>query len=138
MTKNNYKILIAEDNFVSRKLLNKQLAGLGEVDVASNGKEAITAVEMAINDHALYDMIFLDIMMPEINGLQALVKIRKLESQHGLDEKHTSKIIMTSAHSDKQVVENAIQANCNAYLIKPVTKERLYEEIEKLGFKLLN
>jgi two-component system chemotaxis response regulator CheY len=136
MTENNYKILIAEDNFVSRKLLNKQLAGLGEVDVASNGKEAITAVEMAINDHALYDMIFLDIMMPEVNGLQALVKIRKLESQHGLDEKHTSKIIMTSAHSDKQVVENAIQANCNAYLIKPVTKERLYEEIEKLGFKI--
>ena len=96
MTKNNYKILIAEDNFVSRKLLNKQLASLGEVDVASNGKEAITAVEMAINDHAFYDMIFLDIMMPEINGLQALVKIRNLESQHGLDEKHTSKIIMTS------------------------------------------
>ena len=72
MTENNYKILIAEDNFVSRKLLNKQLAGLGEVDVASNGKEAITAVEMAINDHALYDMIFLDIMMPEVTAFKHL------------------------------------------------------------------
>jgi response regulator of citrate/malate metabolism len=43
---------------------------------------------------------------------------------------------MTSAHSDKQVVENAIHANCNAFLVKPVTKERLYDEIKKLGFKL--
>ena len=136
MMKNNYKMLIAEDNFVSRKLLNKQLTDLGEVDVANNGREAIKAVEIAINDNALYDLIFLDIMMPEVNRLQVLVAIRNLESKKGLDKKHTSKIIMTSAHSDKQVVENAIYASCNAYLVKPVTKERLYNEVKRLGFKI--
>jgi two-component system chemotaxis response regulator CheY len=130
------KILIAEDNFVQRKLLINQLSSLGEVDMAANGKEAVMAVELAVEEHQPYDLIFLDIMMPENDGIQALKKIRKFESQLGLDHKTRTKIIMVTAHSDRDKVVTAGRLNCDSYLIKPVTKPRLFEEIRKLGFDI--
>jgi two-component system, chemotaxis family, chemotaxis protein CheY len=55
---------------VQRKLLINQLFSLGEVDMAANGKEAVMAVELAFDEHQPYDLIFLDIMMPENDGIQ--------------------------------------------------------------------
>ena len=69
------KVLIAEDDFISRKLLNTLLAPFGEVDIAANGKEAFTAVKMAIENNHPYDLICLDILMPELDGIMALKKI---------------------------------------------------------------
>ena len=55
---------------MQRKLLINQLFSLGEVDMAANGKEAVMAVELAFDEHQPYDLIFLDIMMPENDGIQ--------------------------------------------------------------------
>jgi two-component system chemotaxis response regulator CheY len=79
------KILIAEDDFVSRKLVNTLLASIGEVDIAANGTEALTAVKMSIENNQPYDLICLDILMPGFDGIVALKKIRQLEAQKGLD-----------------------------------------------------
>jgi len=130
------KILIVEDDFVSRKILNTQLASLGEVDCAANGNEAFTAVKMAIEDNQPYDLICLDIMMPEVDGIVALKKIRQLEAQKGLNPEKRSKIIMTSAVSDKKYVVSAVQANCNGFLVKPIDQARLFDELRKLGFEI--
>ena len=130
------KILIAEDNFVQRKLLINQLSSLGEVDMAANGKEAVMAVELAFDENQPYALIFLDVLMPENDGIQALVKIRKLESQLGLDHKTRSKIIMLKALSDQDNVVAAARFKCDSYLIKPVTKPRLFETIRGLGFDI--
>ena len=129
------KILIAEANFVQRKLLISQLSSLGEVDIAANGKEAVMAVELAVDEHEPYDLIFLDIMMPENDGIQALIKIRKLEAQLGLAHKTRSKIIMLTALSDKDNVVAAARHNCDSYLIKPATKPRLLEAIREVGLE---
>jgi len=130
------KILIAEDDFVSRKLLNKLLASLGEADIAANGNEALTAVKMALENDQPYDLICLDILMPGFDGIVALKKIRQLEAQKGLDPEKRSKIIMTTAVSDKSYVLAAAQANCNGFLVKPITKERLFDELRKHGFDI--
>ena len=130
------KILIAEDDFVSRKILNTQLASLGEVDIAANGKEALTAVKMAIEDNQPYDLICLDIMMPEVDGIMALKKIRQLEAQKELNPEARSKIIMITALSDKSHVLAAAQANCDGFLVKPIIKDRLFDEIRKHGFDI--
>lgn len=66
------KILIAEDDFVSRKLLNTLLTPLGEVDIAANGQEAFIAVKMSFGTDQPYDLICLDILMPEVDGIIAL------------------------------------------------------------------
>jgi two-component system chemotaxis response regulator CheY len=130
------KILIAEDDFVSRKLVNTLLASIGEVDIAANGTEALTAVKMAIENNQPYDLICLDILMPGFDGIVALKKIRQLEAQKGLDPQKKSKIIMTTAVSDKSYVLAAAQANCDGFLVKPITKDRLFNEIRKHGFDI--
>jgi len=130
------KILIAEDDFVSRKLVNTLLAPLGEIDCAVNGNEALTAVKMAIEDNQPYDLICLDILMPGYDGIIALKKIRQLEAQKGLNPETRSKMIMTTAVSDKSYVLAAVQANCDGFLVKPITKDRLFDEIRKHGFDI--
>jgi two-component system chemotaxis response regulator CheY len=66
----------------------------------------------------------------------ALKKIRQLEAQKGLDPEKRSKIIMTTAVSDKSYVLAAAQANCDGFLVKPITKDRLFNEIRKHGFDI--
>ncbi|MGD2029751.1 MAG: response regulator [Desulfobacterales bacterium] len=130
------KILIAEDDFVSRKLVNTLLSPLGEVDIAVNGNEAVMAVKMALKNNQPYDFICLDILMPEVDGIMALKKIRQLEAQKGLNPETRSKIIMTTAVSDKNYVVAAAQANCDGFLVKPITKDRLFDEIRKHGLDI--
>jgi two-component system, chemotaxis family, chemotaxis protein CheY len=130
------KILIAEDDFVSRKLINALLASLGEVDIAVNGKEAFIAVKMAIENNQPYDLICLDILMPELDGIMALKKIRQMEAEKGLNPENRSKIIMTSAVSERNYVLSAVQANCDGFLVKPIEKDRLFDEIRKHGFDI--
>lgn len=127
------KILVAEDDFFSRKLLNKILSSLGEVDIAASGKEALAAVKSGLDDHAHYRLICLDVMMPQMDGLTALQAIRQLESHAGLREENRAKIVMTTASSDRKKVLAAAKAGCDAYLIKPITKPRLLEELARLG-----
>ena len=131
------KILIAEDDFVSRKILNTILAPLGEVDIAANGNEAFTAFKMAFETDQPYDLICLDIMMPEVDGIMVLKKIRQLEAQKGLGPEKRSNIIMTTALSDKGHVLAAAEANCDGFLVKPIEKDRLFDELRKHGFEIL-
>lgn len=130
------KILLVEDEITSRKMLNSFLLTLGEVDIAINGNEAITAVSKAIELKHPYELIFLDIMLPDTDGISVLKTIRELESQYGLNEDSRSKIIMTSAKSEKEIVLETVQADCTAYLIKPIDRARLYNEIRKHGFDI--
>jgi two-component system chemotaxis response regulator CheY len=130
------KILLAEDDFLSRRLLNIYLSDIGEVDIATNGNEAIMAVNLALNENQLYDLICLDIMMPGVDGIEALKNIRTLETQNGLNKGTWSKIIMTTALSEKEYVVKAALARCDAYIIKPVTKTRLFKELRDLGFDI--
>jgi two-component system chemotaxis response regulator CheY len=128
------KILIIEDELTSSKTLNSFLHTVGEIDIAVNGNKALTAVKKALENNQPYDLIFLDIMLPELDGITVLKKIRQFESQHGVNEHARSKIIMTSANTDKNIILKAARADCTAYLIKPIDKTRLYNEIRKHGF----
>jgi two-component system chemotaxis response regulator CheY len=127
------KILVVEDNFVARNILHNQLAALGEVDSAGNGREALEAVKMALEEHAPYGLICLDVTMPELSGIGALQGIRRLEIQGGVKEQNRAKILMTTGHSDRKKVLASAKAGCDAYMIKPITRLRLFEELSKLG-----
>jgi two-component system chemotaxis response regulator CheY len=128
------KILIIEDELTSSKTLNSFLHTVGEIDIAVNGNKALIAVKKALENNQPYDLIFLDIMLPELDGITVLKKIRQFESQQGVNEHARSKVIMTSANTDKNIILKAARADCTAYLIKPIDKIRLYNEIRKHGF----
>jgi len=127
------KILIVEDDFASRFALQHFLCEYGTCFVVVNGSEAIEAVRQAIDQDDPYDLICLDIMMPEMDGRKALKAIRELEAEHGIEGLDSMKVIMTTALYDGRNVFGSFRDGCEAYIVKPIEKERLAEEIRKLG-----
>ncbi|MBU4440537.1 MAG: response regulator, partial [Firmicutes bacterium] len=113
------RILIVEDDMVSRKFLSKFLNRYGDCDLVVDGLEAIDAYLLAIKEGLPYDLICLDVMMPKIDGIKVLKTIRDLEKQNDLDENERCKIIMTTVLGETKIVQSAFDYGCNAYASKP-------------------
>jgi len=127
------KCLIVEDDFTARKLLQMYLSDYGDCFIAVNGREAVEAVRQALDEGQPYDLICLDIMMPEMDGQEALKVIRQVEKEHGIAGLDNVKVIMTTALDDPRNVMGAFRGGCEAYIVKPIAKKKLVEEMEKLG-----
>ena len=126
------RILIAEDDFASRKFMLRFLSKFGECDVTVDGNEAVEAVSMALEAKEGYDLICLDIMMPMLDGYQALKQIRETEKRFGIAEERAAKIIMTTALSEGRNVTKAFDLGCNAYAGKPIDQEKFENVLKKL------
>ncbi len=128
------RFLVVEDDFGSRRLLQAYLKDFGACDVVVDGDEAVEAFRLAWEDNEPYHVIFLDIMMPNVDGHEALRRIRKLERDFGLQEKDQVSVIMTSALEDpRNVVEAYYQGGATAYMVKPIRREVLVLELQRLG-----
>jgi len=117
--------LIVEDDFTSGLLLQKILSSYGPVHIAVNGQEAIEAVRVSLETAQPYNLICMDIMMPVVDGHQALKKIRALEVSKGTVSTRCAKIIMTTALNDLQNKISAFSGLCDDYLVKPIDRQRL-------------
>ena len=126
------RILIAEDDRLSRVFLKKFLSSYGTCDVAVDGMEALDAFLEAVKQKEPYDLLCLDIMMPRVDGLKVLKAIRVLEKQHNL--KHTC-IMMMTALADVEYVDQALELGCDAYAAKPIDTEKV--ESVMRNFKLI-
>jgi two-component system chemotaxis response regulator CheY len=127
------KTLIVEDEITSRVLLRELLKRFGLPHVAMNGKEAVAAVSTAILAGDPYDLICLDIMMPEMDGQEALKRIRQLETGAQIPAEKRAKVIMTTALADRDNVLEAIQGQCDYFLVKPIDGRALLDELRLLG-----
>lgn len=130
------RILIAEDDLASRKYLDKILSPYGDCDLTVNGIEAVEAFLMAWDMETPYELICLDIMMPKVDGLQALQAIRDLEKQKGVAEADKAKVIMITALHDAEYVQHSFDKGCEAYAAKPVNTEKLIEAMRQLGLQV--
>jgi two-component system, chemotaxis family, chemotaxis protein CheY len=126
------RILIVEDDTTSRLLLRKMLEPLGSCDVAVNGKEAVECVRLASEQGQRYELICLDIMMPEMDGQAALKAIRALEQEAGCLPSQAAKIVMTTALRDIENVTTAYRELCDGYLVKPIMRDKLVALLEEL------
>lgn len=123
------KMLIAEDNRASRVLLEKLLILEGhEVMSASNGEEAAS-----LFDERKPDMVFVDWMMPKLNGLQLTRHIRQLDDKPG----KRAYIIMVTAKSEKEDMFTALEAGVDDFVVKPYDRRSLISRI-KIGERLRN
>lgn len=127
------RILIAEDEMISRKFISKFMSQYGECDITVDGAEAIEVFQMALEEEEPYDLVCLDIMMPEVDGLQALEEIRRLEREHEIPEDEKVKIIMTTALNDVKNVQQAFNEGSAGYAVKPIDTEKLLTVMERLG-----
>ena len=128
------RILIVEDDMVSRKFLSKYLSRYGDCDLVVDGLEAIDAYLLAMKEGLAYDLICLDVMMPKIDGIRVLKTIRDLERQHQVPEMEASKIIMTTVLGETEIVKSAFDDGCNAYASKPIDMTKMTEVLIKIGF----
>ena len=126
------KILLAEDDFVTRKCMVNFLSKYGECDVTVDGMEAVDAFMMALEDEEPYDLVCLDIMMPVMDGYQALVAIRKLEKDKNIPEEKAVKVIMTTALNEERNVKMAFELGCTIYSGKPINQDRFEQALKKL------
>jgi CheY-like chemotaxis protein len=117
------KILLAEDNLVNQKLGLRVLEKRGHtVKIANNGLEALTALEKES-----FDLVLMDVQMPEMDGFEATEAIRRKEKKSG---GHVPIIAMT-AHAMKGDKEKCVRKGMDGYVSKPIKAEELLEVIEK-------
>ena len=127
------KTLIVEDDFTSRFFLQEMLKEFGASHIAVNGKEAVQAVKLALESGEPYQLICMDIMMPEMDGQTAVKEIRAQEELHGILSTDGAKIIMTTALGDVKNVSTAYSNLCDGYLTKPINKKMFLQELSRVG-----
>jgi two-component system sensor histidine kinase/response regulator len=118
------RILIAEDNPVNQMLLTRMLEKRGHVvKVAANGRLALVSVE-----EDSYDLLLMDVQMPEMDGMQATRALRERESKTGT---HLT-VVGVTAHAMAGDRERCLQAGMDAYLSKPIRPAELDELLDRL------
>lgn len=118
-------ILIAEDNLVNQKLAIRVLEKLGyQPDLAKNGKEAVAAVQ-----HKYYDIILMDIQMPELDGMEATRQIRK-------NANYQPVIIALTANAMQGDKESCLKAKMDDYMHKPFQLAQLSDTLRQWAIKL--
>jgi signal transduction histidine kinase/ActR/RegA family two-component response regulator len=127
--KEGFRILVAEDNIINQKLILRMLAKIGyRADAVANGKEAIKALEILP-----YDIVLMDVQMPEMDGLEAT---RVIRSEYSNVRTHDLPIIAMTAHAMKGDRDRCIEAGMNDYISKPIDPQKLVETIDKYVYVL--
>ena len=127
------RFLVVDDDGVCRALAAAMLAPYGRCHFAYDGWEAVDAVRLSLEDGCPYDLILLDIMMPGMNGHDALSNIRQLETKHGAYGADSAKVIMTTALHDSKHCIQSFREGCEAYVTKPIDENDLLEKLQQLG-----
>lgn len=127
------KILIVDDDVASAKILEGILSSYGRCELATSGAEAVDAFSLAFESNDKFDLVFLDIMMPVLDGHGVLREIRTIEDDAGTQMDKRARVVMVTAVDDPHDVMNAFRNQCDAYLVKPIEKEQVIGQLSKLG-----
>ena len=121
------RFLIVDDDLTNLKLLTTMLENTAECDIAVNGQEAVDMFQKNLGSKTAYDVVFLDIKMPVMDGHETLKKIREIEEQQGIFVGNGAKVVMVTALGDKKNILNAFHEGCEYYLVKPFQQKKIME-----------
>ncbi|MBF0177738.1 MAG: response regulator [Magnetococcales bacterium] len=128
------RILIVDDQFNNRMLLEKILAKHGVCDFAVNGLEAVEMFQFAVEDGQPYQLVCMDIMMPLMDGQEALARIREIEKNSDQTGVSPAVVFMISAlDTEEQVVKAFFRGKCDDYITKPITPAKMLEKLKEYG-----
>jgi len=126
MAKRRISIVIADDNDMMRSILRGMLRG-EEYDVVGEARNGQAAVE--ISGRLKPDVICMDVMMPEKNGIEALCEIKTAQPE--------VEVIMVTSNSDPETVQESIQNGASGFIIKPFNAARVLDTLAKVSNRIL-
>lgn len=126
------KILIADDDFSSRKIMKAFLENYGTIDMTVDGEETLFAFKTAMKEGDPYDLICLDIMMPKVDGQEVLREIRQIEKEKDVYGKNAVKVVMTTALDDPQNVMESFKSDATGYITKPFDEDDFITTLREL------
>jgi two-component system chemotaxis response regulator CheY len=130
------KMLLVEDELTSRLVLQDLLSKYGDCHVAVNGNEAVEAFSSALLAKKGYDLICMDVRMPEMEGTEAVRQIRAIEEREQVFSSKGAKIFMTTSIHDLKTITSSFKALCDVYLFKPIDGAKLDEHLR--AFRLVD
>jgi two-component system chemotaxis response regulator CheY len=127
--------LIVDDELVSREKLRIVMSRYGACECVADAASAVKAFVSAWNDWAPFDLLTMDIGLPDKNGVELLKAIRQLEQSHNVGERHRARVIMVTSSAERALVEQCVQAGCNDYIVKPVNAATICAKLEGMSLK---
>lgn len=126
------RALIVDDDFYSRIVLHDMLRAVAECHIAVNGEEAVGAFKKALEDGRAYDLVCMDLIMPEMDGQQALREMRALEDELGVDAGERCVVFVVSMVEDNRETNEAFfLGGADSFLVKPIDEARLLSELRE-------
>ncbi|MDA3851171.1 MAG: response regulator [Spirochaetaceae bacterium] len=126
------KILVVDDEYVALSRMVKLFSRWGEAEGATNATQALAMTEKALSQGVPYDIISIDIELPDSDGLELMKQIKKIELTMGLEHPWVSKKIIISARSQHDNIQKALALGCDDFLVKPVTLATLEEKMNQI------
>ncbi|WP_319760283.1 response regulator [Maridesulfovibrio sp.] len=131
------RVLIVDDDFYCRNMLHEIMKPYAQCDIAVNGEEAVFAFKKGLENGNAYDLVCLDLVMPEMDGQQALREIRSIEKDFDVEETSGVKVIVTTMLDDRKETHDAFfLGGATSYLVKPIEEDKLVKELKNLGFSV--
>ena len=126
------KCLIVDDEVFCREFVATLLSATADCSQASGGMEALEKYNAALATDEPFDLVIMDIMMPGMSGHDAAKAIRHIEKEQKT-AKRVNIVMLTALNSSNDAMESFCSAQSAAYLVKPVSKEGLFNVLSKLG-----
>lgn len=132
------RILIIDDELVSRTKLELIMESFGECQTAERADNALTLFSDGHECNDPFDLIFLDIDLPDMNGIEVLSTIRNAEKELKIVKSQQAKVIVTSSYRDKDRIIASVQSGCDDYIGKPFDPDLIRNKLDKLGIRELS
>jgi two-component system chemotaxis response regulator CheY len=126
------KTLIVEDDYITARVLSEIMKDFGDTQMAETGKEATGYFENALGSGNKFELVLLDIMLPEMDGQEVLENIRTAETNIGIEGLDRVKVVMITALGDYHNIGKAFKNQCEGYIVKPIEKDKLIEVLKDL------
>lgn len=128
------RILIVDDEYVSRSQLKALLSEYGDCDAAANGELALQMVHAAWEEGFPYTLLTIDIEMPGLSGQETLKKLRDWEQAEKIyQQKKEAVVLMVSVKDSGSAIMSSFSSGCEGYLVKPAGKDELHSALQKAG-----
>ena len=127
------RTLIVDNDAGARRLLEIYLADCGPCESVASGKQAVERFEQACQAGVRYDLVCLDFLMPQMDGIEVIKHLRRIEHQRGIRHAERTRIIVATVLNRESDSLRAYIYGCDAYTTKPTHKQMILDEIRTLG-----